>query len=71
MPLQDNQSSCRLISPEEARKRANKSRSAMYRDIRAGKFPAPVQNGGRIAFHEHEVVAWIASRPRVSYAPAT
>ena len=60
----------RLISSDEARRRSNQSRTTMYRKIRAGSFPAPVETGGRIAFYEDEVEAWIASLPRVSYAPA-
>jgi prophage regulatory protein len=47
-----------------------KSRSQAWRDIRAGRFPSPVQTGpNSVAWYLHEVEAYVASRPRVSYAP--
>lgn len=40
-------------------------------DVRAGKLPAPIQTGLRsIAWIEAEIDEWIASRPRVAWAPA-
>lgn len=38
------------------------SRSAMYRLLRAGQFPAPVKIGRSIAFADAEIDAWIAAK---------
>lgn len=41
-----------------------KSRSSVYRDIRAGTFPQPVKIGPRsVAWKSTDVEAWLASRP--------
>jgi prophage regulatory protein len=46
-----------------------KSRVTLWRRVRAGTFPAPVDvGGGRIAWVRSEVDAWIESRPRVAWA---
>ena len=46
-----------------------RSRSSVWRDIRAGRFPAPIQLGeNAIGWHEHEVIAWVEARPRAAYA---
>lgn len=59
-----------VISPKTTMAKVNKSRTTLWRDIRAGKFPAPVQLGpNSIGFYEDEVDAWLVSRPRVNYAP--
>lgn len=48
------------------------SRSFIYRMISEGRFPAPVVISGNIvAWHEHEVLAWIASRPKWRVNSAT
>lgn len=61
----------RLIRREEVERRAAKSRSSIYRGIRAGTFPAPVRVGRRaVAWSEAEIEAWIASRPRASVGRA-
>jgi prophage regulatory protein len=45
-----------------------KSRVQLWRDIRAGLFPQPIELGkNSIAFFRQEVDAWKASRPRRSY----
>ena len=42
------------------------SRSSVYRLVAAKQFPQPVQLGSHmIAWHEHEVEAWAAGRPRI------
>jgi predicted DNA-binding transcriptional regulator AlpA len=35
--------------------------------VRAGEFPAPIRLSpkGRLLWYKHEVMAWLASRPRV------
>lgn len=53
----------RLLRMREVCQRSGKSRSAIFRRVAAGDFPAPVKVGARaIAWPEHEVTAWIASR---------
>lgn len=43
------------------------SKSHLYREIAAGRFPRPVRVGRRaIRWRLHEVVAWIESRPQVA-----
>jgi prophage regulatory protein len=52
-----------LIRLAEVKSRTARSRTAIYRDIAAGSFPAPLQIGARaVAWRESEVEAWIASR---------
>lgn len=47
-----------------------RSRVQIWRDIKAGRFPAPVQPGANsVAWYQDEVDAHLASLPRVSYAP--
>jgi prophage regulatory protein len=47
-----------------------KSRTQVWRDIKAGRFPAPVQTGpNSVAWYQDEVQGYVASRPRVRYAP--
>jgi predicted DNA-binding transcriptional regulator AlpA len=48
---------------------ATKSRVTLWRRVRAGTFPAPVDlGGGRIAWVRSEIDAWIETRPRVAWA---
>lgn len=43
-----------------------KKRSTIYRDIAAGKFPAPYDLGSRsVGWLSTEITAWVLSRPRV------
>jgi prophage regulatory protein len=45
-----------------------KSRVQIWRDIRAGRFPAPVELGpNSIAWYRNEVDEWKAGRPRRTY----
>ncbi len=61
----------KIIRPSAVCERTGKSRTQIWRDVRDKKFPAPIQIGpGAIGFYEDEIDAWIASRPRVSYAPS-
>jgi len=47
-----------------------RSRAQVWRDVRAGKFPAPVSTGpNSVAWYLDEIETYIASRPRVTYAP--
>lgn len=61
--------SWRLLNLKEVKERTGLSRASIYRALAGqtgdGTFPLPVQvSTGRIAWYEHEVAAWIASRPR-------
>ena len=59
-----------LIRWPEVYRRCKKSRTQVWRDVRAGKFAAPVQTGpNSIAWWEDEIDAQNESLPRVDYAP--
>lgn len=46
------------------------SRVKVWRDVRDGLFPAPIILGpNSVGWYENEVNEWLASRPRVTYAP--
>jgi prophage regulatory protein len=58
----------RLLSLDEVMAAAHKSRAQIYRDVKAGKFPAPLEVGpNAIAWLAREVATWQASRPRRNY----
>ena len=60
----------RLIRWPVVHQKTGKSRTQIWRDVRGGKFPAPVSTGeNSVAWFEDEVDAWLANRPRVNYAP--
>jgi prophage regulatory protein len=45
-----------------------KSRVQLWRDIREGRFPAPIEIGANsVAWYRGEIEAWMASRPRRTY----
>ena len=51
--------------------RAGDSKSEIYRKMDRGVFPFPVSLGpNSVAWFEDEIEAWLATRPRVSPAPA-
>jgi len=57
--------------PEVSRLLGNRSRTQIWRDVRAGRLPAPVQIGpNAIGFYRDEIEAIQATLPRVNYAPA-
>ena len=61
----------RLLSIKQVCDRMNWSRTTLWRRIRAGEFPAPVETGAfSKGFYEDEVDAAQAGLPRVSYAPS-
>ena len=54
----------------EVHSATGRSRTQVWRDIRAGKFPAPIKLGeNAVGWYEDEIVAWQEARPRVEYAP--
>ncbi len=50
--------------------RTGKSRVQIWRDVRARRFPAPLELGpNSVGWYEDEIEAWLASRPRRHYQP--
>jgi prophage regulatory protein len=62
----------RILRWSGVRDRIRRSRVTIWRDVKAGRFPAPVQLGpNSVGWFEDEVDAWLAARPRRTYgAPA-
>lgn len=61
-----NETEPELLSLKEVIRRTTKSRSTLWRDIRAKTFPLPIKIGQRsIAFKSSEISKWIESCPRV------
>ena len=59
----------RLLRWSELKDRIPKSRTQIWRDIRAGKFPAPVQLGSNtVAWFEDEIDTYMDALPRTNYA---
>lgn len=55
-----------MIRLKEVMKRTGKSRTTIWRNVRAGTFPAPVSTGPQsIAWFEDEVQEWQDSLKRV------
>ena len=55
----------KLIRWPRVEEHTDTRRNHLTREIKAGRFPEPVQLGVRsIAFYEDEVLDWVASRPR-------
>ena len=51
--------------------RTGKSRVQIWRDVRARRFPAPLELGpNSVGWFEDEVEDWLASRPRRHYQTA-
>jgi len=60
----------RLIRWPVVYKKTGKSRTQAWRDIRVGRFPAPVQTGpNSVAWYEDEIDTYVESLPRVRYKP--
>ena len=59
----------RIIRWPEVHSATARSRTQVWRDVKAGKFPAPVQLGeNAVGWYEDEIATWLESRPRASYA---
>jgi len=53
----------RLIRLPEVKRRTAKSTTTIYNDMARGTFPRPVPiGGGRVAWRETQIDAWIAAR---------
>lgn len=58
----------RILRTKEVMDRVSWSRTTLWRKVRAGEFPRPLQLGANsIGFYEHEVDAAIKAFPRVAY----
>ena len=56
----------RILLLKEVVARTGKSRTTLWRDVRAGRFPAPVRVGrNRIGWLESEITDWQENLPRV------
>ena len=61
-----------IVRTAEVVARTGLSRTTLWRQVRAGSFPAPIKltEGGAVGWFETQVEDWLASRPIVNYAPA-
>ena len=62
----------KMLRAAEVMARVGLSRTTIWRRVRAGTFPAPVELGvNAIGWHESEIAAWLESCNRRTYgAPA-
>jgi len=59
----------KILRGPAVEKKAGKSRVQIWRDVRAGHFPAPVEPGpNSIGWFEDEIDDWLAARRRRTYA---
>lgn len=70
MPLKNEKTIDRMLRLSAVSERVGLSKPSIYRLIRDGAFPAPIQVGPRAArWPESEIEAYIASRPRGPSGP--
>ena len=56
-----------LLRREQVEQRTGLARTTIYRKMREGSFPEPLQVGARaVRWPASEIDAWLASRPRAS-----
>ena len=61
-----------MLRAPEVMARTGLSRVTIWRWVRAGTFPAPIQLGeNSIGWPASEITAWLASRPRRTYGAET
>ncbi len=62
----------RLIRKSEVLEMTARSYSSIYRDDKAGRFPARVRLGpNSVGWYEHEVQEWVQTRQRVLHTANT
>ena len=62
----------RLLRRREVEERTGLARTTIYRKMREGSFPEPIQVGARaVRWPASEIEAWLTSRPRASGEAAT
>ncbi len=60
----------RMLRFPEIIERTGLSRTTIWRQVRAGEFPAPVAlSGNAVGWHDAEINHWLNTRPRVHYVP--
>jgi prophage regulatory protein len=60
-----------MLRVSDVLKRTGMSRTSLYRKLREGAFPAPLELGcNAIGWPDFLVAEWIASRPRRTYGEA-
>ena len=60
-----------IIRAKEVVRRTGLSRTTIWRQVRVGAFPAPLElTENTIGWDEDEVSIWLASRSRAAWAPA-
>ena len=58
----------KIIRAKEVMKRTGKSRVTLWRNVRAGKFPAPLELGpNSIGWYDDEIDDHLANLPRRTY----
>ena len=63
--MDKNNEGDRLLPRAEVERRVGLGRSAIYRMMRAGEFPAPLQIGPKtVRWRESEIAAWVDGLPR-------
>ena len=66
----DTLADTRILRMPEIMRRSQLSRTTIWRKVRSGEFPAPVQlSANAIGWHAHIFEKWLKTRRRVSYAP--
>ena len=69
MPPEGAAGSAKIIRLAEVLERTALSRTTIWRKVHSGDFPAPIVLGpNSVGWPEHEIEAWVQSRPRVTYA---
>ncbi len=54
-----------IIRFKKVREKTGLSRSTVYRRIRRGEFPTPIDLGnGQLGWFDEEIDGWVAARPR-------
>ena len=60
----------RILREDETERETGLSRATRRREVREGRFPAPVQlTPSSIGWRKSDIDAWKASRRRVAWAP--
>ena len=61
-----------MLRPPEVMARTGLSRTSLWRRVRAGTFPAPIELGpNAIGWPASVITAWLENRPRRSYGAVT
>ena len=59
----------RILRKPEVINKTGRSSTTIWRDVRKGLFPAPIEIGpNAVGWWASEIEAWLASRPRVPWA---